>query len=71
MNLLIKIVGNRIKIMTFPIEVRVDRLTQINQSNKTHQKKAPKNLIKRSNMMGFQIQDDKKLVLEKKSNKKI
>ena len=57
--------------MTFLIKIRVDRLTQINQSNKTHQKKNPKNLIKRSNMMGFQIQDDKKLIIEKKSNKKI
>ena len=65
MNLLIKNVGNGIKIMTFLIEIRVDRLTQINQSNKTHLKISPKNLIRKSNMMGFQIQDDKKLVLEK------
>ena len=36
MNLLIKNLGIRIKIMTFLIKIRVDRLTQINQSNKTH-----------------------------------
>ena len=36
MHLLIKNLGNRIKIMTLLIEIRVDRLTQINQSNKTH-----------------------------------
>ena len=36
MNLLIKNVGNGIKIMTFLKDIRVDRLTQINQSNKTH-----------------------------------
>ena len=53
MILLIKDLGNRIKVMTFLIEIRVDLLTQINQSNKTHLKISPKNLIRKSNMMGF------------------
>ena len=57
--------------MTFLIDLRVDRLNQINQSNKRMTKSKQKILIRKSNMVGFQIQDDKKLILEKKSNKKI
>ena len=48
-----------------------DRLNQINQSNKRMTKSKQKILIRKSNMMGFQIQDEKKLILEKKYNKKI
>ena len=57
--------------MTSLIDLRVDRLNQINQSNKRMTKSKQKILIRKSNMVGFQIQDDKKLILEKKSNKKI
>ena len=57
--------------MTSLIDLRVDRLNQINQSNKRITKSKQKILIRKSNMVGFQIQDDKKLILEKKSNKKI
>ena len=51
--------------MTFLIDLRVDRLNQINQSNKRMTKSKQKILIRKSNMVGFQIQDDKKLILEK------
>ena len=57
--------------MTSLIDLRVDRLNQINQPNKRMTKSKQKILIRKSNMVGFQIQDDKKLILEKKSNKKI
>ena len=57
--------------MTFLIDLRVDCLNQINQSNKRITKSKQKILLRKSKMMGFQIQDDKKLILEKKSNKKI